>query len=254
MSFKIVIPARLGSSRLPGKPLLDILGKPMIVHVCERALESGGEVFVATDDDRIIRAVESLRVTALMTREDHQSGTERISEVAERLSWPDQELIVNLQGDEPLIQPNLIRQLAAALKSQTRAEVATLAAPVHRAEEVFDPHAVKVVMDHQGYALYFSRAPIPWDRQTFQTKRDVLPSAPLWFRHIGIYAYTGGFLRRYVSWPSSELERVEALEQLRILYQGEALKVVVVDSAPPAGVDTPADLERVKALFAMAPF
>ena len=254
MSFKIVIPARLGSSRLPGKPLLDILGKPMIVHVCERALESGGEVFVATDDDRIIRAVANLGVTALMTREDHQSGTERISEVAERQGWPDQELIVNLQGDEPLIQPNLIRQLVAALKSQTRAEVATLAAPVHRAEEVFDAHAVKVVMDHQGYALYFSRAPIPWDRQTFMNKSDALPSVPLWFRHIGIYAYTGAFLRRYVSWPSSELERVEALEQLRILYQGEPLKVQVVDSAPPAGVDTPADLERVKDLLAMAPF
>jgi 3-deoxy-manno-octulosonate cytidylyltransferase (CMP-KDO synthetase) len=121
-------------------------------------------------------------------------------------------------------------------------------------EEVFDPHAVKVVMDHQGYALYFSRAPIPWDRQTFKDKRDILPSAPLWFRHIGIYAYTGGFLRRYVSWPSSPLERAEALEQLRILYQGEPLKVLVVDSAPPAGVDTPADLERVKDVIAKAPF
>ncbi len=226
----------------------------MIVHVCERALESGGEVFVATDDDRIIRAVERLEVTALMTREDHQSGTERISEVAERLGWPETELIVNLQGDEPLIQPSLIRQLATALKSQTRAEVVTLAAPIHRVEEVFDPHAVKVVMDHQGYALYFSRAPIPWDRQTFQDKRDILPSAPLWFRHIGIYAYTGGFLRRYVSWPSSPLERAEALEQLRILYQGEPLKVLVVDSAPPAGVDTLADLERVKDVIAKAPF
>ena len=254
MSFKIVIPARLGSSRLPGKPLLDIVGKPMIVHVCERALESGGEVFVATDDERIIRAVESLRVTALITRADHQSGTERISEVAEQLGWPDQEVIVNLQGDEPLIQPDLIRQLAAALQSQTRAEVATLAAPIHRVEEIFDPNAVKVVMDHQGYALYFSRAPIPWDRQTFSATSDTLPNAPLWFRHIGIYAYTGGFLRRYVSWPSANLERVEALEQLRILYQGDPLKVLVVDHAPPAGVDTPADLERVKKVIAKTLF
>jgi 3-deoxy-manno-octulosonate cytidylyltransferase (CMP-KDO synthetase) len=246
--FKIVIPARHGSSRLPGKPLLDIAGKPMIVHVCERALEAGREVFVATDDRRIAQAVANLPVTAVMTREDHNSGTERITEVADQLNWPDDTLVVNLQGDEPLMRPALIRQLADALAQQT-AEIATLAAPIEDPADVFDPHAVKVVLDRHGHALYFSRAPIPWHRDSFsQTDRQVAAEYP-WLRHIGIYAYSAGFLRRYVNWPASQLEAVEALEQLRILWHGERILVVPIDSAPHAGVDTEADLQRVQNLL-----
>ncbi|MDD1651064.1 MAG: 3-deoxy-manno-octulosonate cytidylyltransferase, partial [Methylococcaceae bacterium] len=242
---KIVIPARHGSSRLPGKPLLNIAGKPMIVHVCERALEAGKEVYVATDDERISAAVAGLPVTAVMTREDHGSGTERIAEVADQLGWPDDTLVVNLQGDEPLMQPELIRQLAETLATEASAEIATLAAPIEDPADVFDPHAVKVVLDRHGHALYFSRAPIPWHRESFaQTDRAAAADFP-WLRHIGIYAYTAGFLRRYVNWPASRLESVEALEQLRILWQGERIRVLTVASAPHAGVDTEADLRRV---------
>ena len=242
---KIVIPARHGSSRLPGKPLLNIAGKPMIVHVCERALEAGKEVYVATDDERISAAVAGLPVTAVMTREDHGSGTERIAEVADQLGWPDDTRVVNLQGDEPLMQPELIRQLAETLATEASAEIATLAAPIEDPADVFDPHAVKVVLDRHGHALYFSRAPIPWHRESFaQTDRAAAADFP-WLRHIGIYAYTAGFLRRYVNWPASRLESVEALEQLRILWQGERIRVLTVASAPHAGVDTEADLRRV---------
>jgi 3-deoxy-manno-octulosonate cytidylyltransferase (CMP-KDO synthetase) len=242
---KIVIPARHGSSRLPGKPLLNIAGKPMIVHVCERALEAGKEVYVATDDERISAAVAGLPVTAVMTREDHGIGTERIAEVADQLGWPDDTRVVNLQGDEPLMQPELIRQLAETLATEASAEIATLAAPIEDPADVFDPHAVKVVLDRHGHALYFSRAPIPWHRESFaQTDRAAAADFP-WLRHIGIYAYTAGFLRRYVNWPASRLESVEALEQLRILWQGEHIRVLTVASAPHAGVDTEADLRRV---------
>lgn len=245
-AFKIVIPARHGSSRLPGKPLLPLAGKPMIAHVCERALEAGNEVFVATDDDRIRIAVAGIPVTAVMTREDHTSGTERIAEVADLQDWPDDTLIVNLQGDEPLMQPDLIRRLAEALAQQDAAHIATLAAPIHDPAEVRDSNAVKVVLDLHGYALYFSRAPIPWNRDSFDQHDTRLPDDFPWLRHIGIYAYTAGFLRRYVNWPASRLESIEALEQLRILWQGERILVVPVDSAPHAGVDTAADLDRVE--------
>lgn len=244
-AFKIVIPARHGSSRLPGKPLLSLAGKPMIVHVCERALEAGSEVFVATDDERIIAAVSDIPVTTVMTRKDHSSGTERIAEVADLQGWADDTLIVNLQGDEPLMQPKLIRILAEALAKQDTAHIATLAAPINDPVEVRDPNAVKVVLDHLGYALYFSRAPIPWHRDSFGQEAPSLPDDFPWLRHIGIYAYTAGFLRRYVSWPASRLESIEALEQLRILWQSERIMVVPVDSAPPAGVDTAEDLDRV---------
>ena len=245
-AFKIVIPARHGSSRLPGKPLLPIAGKPMIVHVCERALEAGSEVFVATDDERIRAAVADIPVTAVMTCEDHASGTERIAEVADLQDWPDDTLIVNLQGDEPLMQPQLIKRLAEALAQQTTAQIATLAAPIHDRAEVFDPNAVKVVLDRHGYALYFSRAPIPWSRDAFGQNDKALPDDYQWLRHIGVYAYSAGFLRRYVNWAASPLESIEALEQLRILWHGERILVVPVDSAPHAGVDTTEDLLRVE--------
>ncbi|HAZ41890.1 MAG TPA: 3-deoxy-manno-octulosonate cytidylyltransferase [Methylococcaceae bacterium] len=247
--FKTVIPARFGSSRLPGKPLLDIAGKPMIVHVCERALEAGGDVFVATDDTRIVEAVAGLKVKALMTRADHASGTDRITEVAEIEGWSDDTLVVNLQGDEPLMQPSLVRELAEVLAADREASVATLAAPIREAQEVFDPNAVKVVTNREGHALYFSRAPIPWHRDHFRETQNSLPPSSPWLRHIGIYAYRAGFLRRYVRWPQSALEQIEALEQLRILWQGEKIKVMTVAEPPHAGVDTAEDLARVSRML-----
>lgn len=246
-SFKVVIPARFGSSRLPGKPLLPLAGKPMIVHVCERALATGAEeVIVAVDDRRIADAVEGLDVKTVSTRIDHASGTERLMEVAQRESWDDDVLVVNLQGDEPLLNPELVDRLARAFEGQRGAEVATVAAPIQTAEELFDPHAVKVVLDRQGYALYFSRAPIPWARDAFAASRRDLPEGAAYLRHIGIYAYTAGFLRRYSAWPRSDLERLEALEQLRILWHGERIYVLPVAKVPEPGVDTEADLQRVE--------
>jgi 3-deoxy-manno-octulosonate cytidylyltransferase (CMP-KDO synthetase) len=247
---KIVIPARYGSSRLPGKPLLPIGGRPMIVHVCERALEADcGQVVVATDDRRIVDAVAGLGVTALMTREDHNSGSERIAEVAELLGWADEEVVINLQGDEPAMVPAFIRQLAEALIEEQTAKVATLATPVTDIKEVFNPNNVKVVLDAQDYSLYFSRAPIPYFRNGFSGVEPVLSESGGWLRHIGIYGYFVGFIRRYVTAPPCELERLESLEQLRILSMGEKIRVIVVAQAPEAGVDTAEDLARVRAGF-----
>lgn len=248
--FNVVIPARYASTRLPGKPLLDIAGSPMIAHVCARANEAGAQdIIVATDDDRILQTVRELGFNAVMTRTDHQSGTERIAEVARQCGWAADTIIVNLQGDEPLIPPAYIRDVAAALAGQQHAGIATLAAKMTDPEEIFNPNAVKVVLDHNGYALYFSRAPIPWERGSF-TRTGGTPTGTLpYLRHIGMYAYTVGFLQRYCQWPASVLETVEALEQLRILWQGEAVRVQVVDKTPPAGVDTPEDLERVSAIL-----
>lgn len=248
--FKVVIPARYGSRRLPCKPLLSIGGKPMIAHVCERALASGAtDVAVATDDERIRRAVDELGVHAVMTRLDHNSGTERIAEVADICGWNPTDLIVNVQGDEPLIPPALIQRVAAALAGQSRAGMATLATPIDDYDEVSNPNVVKVVPDRLGYALYFSRAPVPWDRERFG--RGVLEPGDgmTWLRHIGLYAYTVGFLRRYIDWPVSPLESVESLEQLRILWNGEPIYVTCVTDAPPAGIDTDADLLRVTRLL-----
>ena len=244
--FKVVIPARYASTRLPGKPLLDIAGKPMIAHVCERALEAQAEqVVVATDDQRIFNTVEALGMTVVMTRADHQSGTERLAEVAELMGWDETTRIVNVQGDEPLIPPNYIRDLAATLAGQQQAGIATLAARITAPEEIFNPNAVKVVLDQAGYALYFSRAPIPWDRQHFPESVASAQSPVPHLRHIGMYAYTVAFLRQYCRWQASGLEQVEALEQLRILWMGEKIAVRVVEHTPEAGVDTQADLERV---------
>jgi len=246
LSFKVVIPARFGSTRLPGKPLLDIAGKPMIVHVCERALESGAEeVVVATDDDRILNAVTDLGIKAVMTRADHQSGTERLAEVASLCGWKSEQIIVNLQGDEPLIPPDYIRDVAEALASQKQAGIATLAARINEQEEIFNPNAVKVVLNKAGFALYFSRAPIPWDRDGFALVDRQLTNKMPYLRHIGMYAYTVDFLQRYCLWEASPLESVEALEQLRILWHGEAILVKTVATTPAAGVDTQEDLLRV---------
>lgn len=247
--FKVVIPARFGSTRLNGKPLLNMAGKPMIAHVCERAKEANPEeIVVATDDERIFNAVSDLGFEAVLTRQNHESGTERIAEVAEKLGWADNTIIVNLQGDEPLLPANYIRQVAQALASQTQAGIATLAAKIHESEEIFNPNAVKVVLDKNGYALYFSRAPIPWNRATFATTKEISPELAS-LRHIGLYAYTAGFLKKYCMWENSPLEQIEALEQLRILWHGEKILVQIVDKTPPAGVDTMEDLQRVERIL-----
>ncbi len=243
-AFKIVIPARHASSRLPGKPLLELAGKPMIVHVCEQALKAGAdEVVLATDDPRIAEAARVTGVKTLLTAAAHHSGTERIEEVARRLQWEEDDIVVNWQGDEPLLEPMLVRHLARSLAERPDAVVATLAAPATEAE-VFNPHAVKVVLDQHGYALYFSRAPIPWHRDGFTDADPKLVSEQYW-RHIGVYAYRVGLLHRYVAWPPAPLERLESLEQLRILWHGERIVVLTVPHAPEPGVDTPEDLDRV---------
>jgi len=252
LQFKVVIPARFASTRLPGKPLLDIAGKPMIAHVCERAQEAGAEeIVVATDNEQIQAAVTALGIRVVMTNPNHQSGTERIAEVARLCGWANDQIIVNLQGDEPLIPPALISEVAQALANQKLAGIATLAAKIESAEEIFNPNAVKVVLNKLGYALYFSRAPIPWERDSFKHLSGE-PSGKIdYLRHICMYAYTVGFLERYCAWESSTLETIEALEQLRILWHGEAVAVSVVDKTPQAGVDTPEDLARVAQILSL---
>lgn len=245
--FKVVIPARYGSTRLPGKPLLDIAGQPMIAHVCQRAIEAeADEVVVATDDQRIFDSVTALGIKVVMTDANHQSGTERITEVAEKMGWDDDIIVVNLQGDEPLIPPAYIREVALALGAQNQAGIATLAAKIIDSEEIFNPNAVKVVLNQAGYALYFSRAAIPWDRNSFSSEGGEPSHTLPYLRHIGMYAYRVKFLKDYCSWEPSKLEAVESLEQLRILWYGQQILVKTVDQAPEAGVDTQADLERVE--------
>ena len=245
MSFVVIIPARYASTRLPGKPLVDINGKPMVVHVLERARESGAErIIVATDNDEVKVAVQAVGGEVCMTRADHQSGTERLAEVVEKCGFSDETVIVNVQGDEPMIPPAIIRQVADNLAARCDVGMATLAVPIESAEEAFNPNAVKVVMDAQGYALYFSRATIPWDRDRFAASRETIGDSFL--RHIGIYGYRAGFIRRYVSWQTSPLEQIEMLEQLRVLWYGERIHVDVASVVPGTGVDTPEDLERVR--------
>lgn len=248
MSFIAIIPARYASSRLPGKPLADINGKPMIVHVMERARESGAKrVIVATDHPDVKAAVEAAGGEVCMTRPDHQSGTERLAEVIELCGFADDEIIVNVQGDEPMIPPVIVHQVANNL-AQCGAGMATLAVPIEDAEEAFNPNAVKVVMDAQGFALYFSRAAIPWDRERFAHSKETIGTTFL--RHLGIYAYRAGFIRRYVAWEPSALEKIELLEQLRVLWYGEKIHVAVAKAVPSVGVDTPEDLQRVREFFA----
>jgi len=247
-TFKVVIPSRYASTRLPGKPLLKIAGKEMILHVCEKASLAGAqEVVVATDDERILDRVKQAGFNAVMTSASHTSGTERLAEVANTLQWADDTVIVNCQGDEPLIPPELIKKAAAALIEQDIAQVGSLCAPIDNAEEVFNPNAVKVVRDAQDYALYFSRAPIPWNRDVFPAR--AIEHQAVHFRHIGIYSYAAAFLRRYITWPVCALEQIESLEQLRILYQGERIIVPSVDQVPEAGVDTQDDLDRINGFF-----
>lgn len=250
MLFKVVVPARYASTRLPGKPLADIAGKPMVVRVCEAALKSGAiEVWVATDDERVAEAVVAHGHRAEMTHVDHASGTDRIAEVAERFGWMDDEIVVNVQGDEPLIDPSLIASVAAALDADPGAAIATAAHPIAGAEEFFNPNVVKVVADAGGRALYFSRAPMPWHRDGFASDRGRLPEGFAAMRHIGLYAYRVGFLRRYGALAPAPVEQWESLEQLRALWHGHAIRVVECGHAPASGVDTPEDLDRVRSIF-----
>ncbi|EGQ9247060.1 3-deoxy-manno-octulosonate cytidylyltransferase [Vibrio parahaemolyticus] len=248
MSFTVVIPARYSSSRLPGKPLADIGGKPMVQWVYEQAMQSGADdVIIATDDERVSAAVEQFGGKVCMTSPNHESGTERLAEVVDKMAIPAEHIIVNVQGDEPLVPPVIIRQVADNLAASD-APMATLAVEIESEDEAFNPNAVKVVADERGYAMYFSRATIPWDRDNF-AKQDKAIVNPL-MRHIGIYAYRAGFINTYVNWAPSALEQIECLEQLRVLWYGEKIHVAVAKEAPAAGVDTPEDLEAVRAIVA----
>jgi len=251
--FIVAIPARHGSTRLPGKPLLRIAGEPMIVHVARRARMAGArEVVVATDDERIVDALRTSDVDVVPTRADHESGSDRLAEVAEARGWPDDAIVVNLQGDEPLAPPSGIRAVAEALVD-SRAPMATLATPITDVASLFDPNCVKLVRDAAGHALYFSRAPIPWARDEFAQGRDELPDGLPFLRHIGIYAYRAGFLRAYARLDPTPLERAERLEQLRALEHGHAIAVRVAPEPFPAGIDTEADLARVRSLLERVP-
>jgi 3-deoxy-manno-octulosonate cytidylyltransferase (CMP-KDO synthetase) len=249
MSFIVIIPARLASTRLPNKPLADLGGKPMVVRVAERARESGAaRIIVATDHPDIAAACAAHGVEACMTRADHPSGTDRIAEVARTLGLPDDAVVVNLQGDEPLIDPGLLAACAARIGQGVT--MATCAHPLQDAVDAFNPNVVKVVLDKLGRALYFSRATIPWHRDGFAQSRDVLPAGYVPLRHIGLYAYSNAFLQQYPQLEPAPLETIEALEQLRVLWHGYPIAVHVTASAPHAGVDTPEDLVRVRSYFA----
>ena len=253
MSFNVIIPARYGSSRFPGKPLADLAGRPMIVHVCERAARSGAQaVHVATDDARIAEAVRAAGFQVLMTRSDHASGTDRLAEAVGKLALPDAAVVVNVQGDEPLIDPALIGDVAATLERDPEASVSTACHPLRDPDDAFNPNVVKVVLDARSRALYFSRAPIPWARDAYaQRARELPPGLPC-FRHLGIYGYRAGFLRRYAGLEPSLLEQFEALEQLRVLWHGHRIAVRISTHMAAPGVDTPQDLERVSRLLKAA--
>jgi 3-deoxy-manno-octulosonate cytidylyltransferase (CMP-KDO synthetase) len=249
MSFTVIIPARLASTRLPNKPLADLGGKPMVVRVAERARDSGAErIVVATDHADILAACAAHGVEACMTRADHPSGSDRIAEVARSLGLADDAVIVNLQGDEPLIDPALLGACAARIGPDV--PMATCAHPLGDVQDAFNPNVVKVVLDRCGQALYFSRATIPWHRDGFAAGRASLPAGYAPLRHIGLYAYSNVFLQAYPQLAPSPLEEIEALEQLRVLWHGIPIAVHVTDAAPHAGVDTPEDLERVRRFFA----
>lgn len=250
MSFRIIIPARHASTRLPGKPLLPIAGKPMLQHVYERCVESGADnIHIATDDQRIHDAAVAFGADVIMTSAEHRSGTERLAESVRKLGCRDDEIIVNVQGDEPLIPPTLIHQVAEDLQIHTDANVATLCTPFRTDDEVHNPNVVKVARDRGGYALYFSRAAIPWEREAFAHDSRRPSGHYLHYRHIGLYAYRAGFLQTYVAWPQCDMEIMESLEQLRVLWHGEKIHVGEALIIPPPGVDTEDELQRVERLI-----
>ncbi len=253
MPFSVIIPARYASSRLPGKPLLDIAGKPMIRHVWERALESEAErVVIATDDKRIESVARDFGAEVCMTAEDHPSGTDRLQEVVTRLGLYADDIVVNVQGDEPMIPPRIINQVAHNLASEPLASIATLSERITDTESLLNPNVVKVVADDRGRALFFSRAPIPWPRDLFSDdeRPEQLPAEIGFQRHIGIYAYRVKLLKDFVRWPPCQLEQTECLEQLRAMWNGALIHVAEADEKPQAGVDTEQDLQRVRALMA----
>jgi 3-deoxy-manno-octulosonate cytidylyltransferase (CMP-KDO synthetase) len=242
--FKVVIPARYASTRLPGKPLVDIAGKPMVIWVAEQAAKSqADEVVIATDFEKIMQVAQSYQVNAIMTRIDHVSGTDRIAETAQAMGWHDDVIVVNVQGDEPLIDPALINEVALTLAHNHQAVMATACHPIHDESTFLNPNVVKVVMDVHGNALYFSRAPIPYPRDELH-KQNIKAH-----RHIGIYAYRVGFLKQYAQLSATELEKIESLEQLRVLRHGFKIAVSVTENAPASGVDTQADLEYVRSVI-----
>lgn len=247
--FYVVIPARYASTRLPGKPLLDIAGKPMVVWVAERAESSGAkQVVVATDDTRILDTVKRYDHQVMMTRIDHVSGTDRIAEVALAQQWPDDAVIVNVQGDEPLIEASLIVEVANTLNNHPESVMATACHTIHSKADFLNPNIVKVVLDSQGNALYFSRAPIPYPRDAFAKNLELPENMPI-YRHIGIYAYRAKFLKQYAELQKSVLEEIESLEQLRVLHHGYKISVSISQNAPATGVDTQEDLDYARSLI-----
>ena len=247
MAYTVVIPARYGSTRLPGKPLLEIQGKTMVQRVWEQACLSGAErVVIATDDSRILEVAQAFGAQVCMTSVEHSSGTDRLQEVVAELGLADDHIVVNVQGDEPLIPPQVIDQVAANLSAHPHASIATLCEDIDNIEDLINPNVVKVVSDAQGMALYFSRAPIPWPRDAFMHARDVMPSAGNWYRHIGLYAYRVEFLHQFVNWPLAPEEHLESLEQLRALHNGVGIHVDRAVHTVPAGVDTHDDLMQVR--------
>jgi len=257
VDFTVVIPARYASTRLPGKMLLAMGGKPMIQHVYERACESGAQrVIIATDNQAIVEAAGKFDADVVLTSESHQSGTERIAEVVEKLKLDDETVIVNVQGDEPLMEPGIVKSVAENLTTHMQASIATVATPIKLPDEFHNPDVVKVVLDHNDYALYFSRAPIPWPRDQYQGKgnkdfkdQDLTQLGVTLYRHIGIYAYTARFVKAYVKLPQSSLEKTESLEQLRALSNGYRISVMVTQKFSGPGVDSKDDYEKVKEII-----
>lgn len=253
MSFRVVIPARYASTRLPGKPLADLAGKPMVVRVAEAVQNSGAlEVIVATDDSRVLDVVAAHGHAVTLTRADHPSGTDRIAEVAQQFGWNDDDIVVNVQGDEPLIEPALVAEVAQALVIDREAAIATAAHAISDIADFLNPNVVKVVTAASGRALYFSRAPIPWHRDGFATQRASMPPDYIVRRHIGLYAYRVSFLRCYGQLAPAPVEQWEALEQLRALWHGFHISVIECPYPPAPGVDTPEDLARVQAIYVAA--
>ena len=249
-SFTVLVPARLASTRLPGKPLLDIGGLPMVVRVARQGQRSGaGQVVVATDATEVAAACEAHGVQHVMTRANHASGSDRLAEACERLGLDGDHVVVNVQGDEPLIEPDLIDRCAGLLAEHPDCPMGTVAHPIDETADWLNPNVVKVVLDAAGRALYFTRAAVPFHRDGAPGQ---MPSDPAPLRHLGLYAYRAGFLRRFPSLPQAPMERTEALEQLRVLWHGERIAVHVTHTAPGTGVDTPEDLARVRALFGSA--
>ena len=251
VDFRIIIPARYDSSRLPGKPLRQIAGKPLLQHVYECAKRSAARhIVIATDDERIQRAAQGFGAEVCMTATSHSSGTERLAEVISKLGIADDEIVLNLQGDEPLMPAACLDQVAELLANKPEAVMASLCEPIERVDDMFNPNVVKVVLGRDGEAIYFSRAPVPWHRDTFSSSPETLPPGELFFRHIGLYAYRAEFVSAYLKLATSPIEKAESLEQLRVLWHGHKIAMAVACEKPGPGVDTEQELALVESLLA----